>query len=132
MLMHTVVQISGKHFVRVALCLLFLAIGVSAAGQSVFITRTGVKYHDGSCEHLHSSKIPITLSEALNRGYTPCNVCRPDREVSTAAEMPDNSKVETDSTANEKQPSARCSAMTKAGTRCQRAATSNGRCWQHQ
>ncbi|HEY5745781.1 MAG TPA: DUF5763 domain-containing protein [Chryseolinea sp.] len=129
---HTVVQISGKHFVHITLWFLFLAVSTGSSAQSVFITRTGVKYHEGSCEHLHSSKIPITLSEALKRGYTFCNICRPNAQVSPAADIPENAKTKTDSTANEEQVSAPCSAMTKAGTRCKRAATSNGRCWQHQ
>ncbi|SHH77710.1 hypothetical protein SAMN04488109_5328 [Chryseolinea serpens] len=129
---HTVVQISGKHFVRITLWFLFLTAGTSSNAQSVFITRTGEKYHEGSCVHLHSSKIPITLSEALKRGYTPCHVCRPDRQVSPAADIPDHSDTKTDSTATEETTATQCTAMTKAGTRCKRAATSNGRCWQHQ
>ena len=65
---HTVVQISRKHFVHITLCFLFVAVGTVSKAQSVFITRTGEKYHEGSCVHLHSSKIPITLSEAKKRG----------------------------------------------------------------
>jgi hypothetical protein len=133
MLMHnTVSKIPEKHFVFITLCFLFLIVGTSSSAQSVFITRTGVKYHEGSCEHLHSSMIPITLSEALKRGYTACNVCRPDRQVSPVAKMPDDSKTKTDSTANDQRSPTPCTAMTKAGTRCKRAASSNGRCWQHQ
>lgn len=47
--------------------------------QTVYITRTGERYHRGSCRHLHSSKIPVTLRDAKRRGYTPCRVCRPAR-----------------------------------------------------
>ncbi|WP_160143902.1 DUF5763 domain-containing protein [Chryseolinea soli] len=126
---HTVVQkISRQHFVRITLWLLFLAATTGSKAQSVFITRTGEKYHEGSCVHLHSSKIPITLSEARKRGYTACSVCRPDAQVLPAADLP----AKTDSTTNEKQASTQCTATTKAGTRCKRAASSNGRCWQHQ
>lgn len=46
---------------------------------TVYITRTGSKYHVGSCGYLHSSKIPISLTSAKNRGYTPCSRCRPPR-----------------------------------------------------
>ncbi|MDQ3802960.1 MAG: hypothetical protein M3416_03790 [Acidobacteriota bacterium] len=46
---------------------------------TVYITRTGERYHRGSCRHLHSSKIPVSLREAKSRGYTPCKVCRPAR-----------------------------------------------------
>lgn len=45
--------------------------------QTVYITRTGAKYHRGSCRYLHSSKIAIKKSEARAQGYDPCKVCRP-------------------------------------------------------
>jgi len=44
---------------------------------TVYITRTGKKYHTGDCRYLSKSKIPITLKEAIERGYTPCSVCGP-------------------------------------------------------
>lgn len=44
--------------------------------STVYITRTGKKYHRGSCSYLRSSKIPISLTEA-KRGYSPCSVCEP-------------------------------------------------------
>jgi endonuclease YncB( thermonuclease family) len=43
----------------------------------VFITRTGQKYHQTHCQHLLQSKIPVTLSEAVQMGYEPCSVCKP-------------------------------------------------------
>jgi hypothetical protein len=43
----------------------------------VFITKTGIRYHISECRYLHSSKIPIKLSEATEEGYTPCKVCKP-------------------------------------------------------
>ena len=48
-----------------------------ASGSTVYITRTGRKYHQGSCHYLRRSKIPISLSDAKARGYTPCSVCGP-------------------------------------------------------
>lgn len=44
---------------------------------TVYITRTGKKYHRGSCGYLHSSRIAISKSQAIRRGYTPCSRCRP-------------------------------------------------------
>ena len=44
---------------------------------TVYITRTGAKYHEGYCRYLKSSKIPIELYDAKARGYTPCKVCGP-------------------------------------------------------
>ncbi len=44
---------------------------------TVYITRTGEKYHEEYCRYLKSSKIPIELNDAKARGYTPCKVCGP-------------------------------------------------------
>ena len=45
--------------------------------ETFYITRTGERYHRGSCRHLRRSAIPITRAEAEARGYTPCRVCHP-------------------------------------------------------
>lgn len=44
---------------------------------TVYITRTGKKYHRGSCRYLKKSKIKTTLKDACARGFTPCKVCKP-------------------------------------------------------
>lgn len=44
--------------------------------STVYITRTGVKYHRDGCRYLSKSKIPISLTDA-KRGYSPCSVCNP-------------------------------------------------------
>jgi micrococcal nuclease len=44
---------------------------------TVHITNTGEKYHLAGCRYLSKSDIPISLSEAKVRGYTPCSVCSP-------------------------------------------------------
>jgi micrococcal nuclease len=46
------------------------------ADITVYVTRTGAKYHRGSCRYLSKSKIPISLEEAKTR-YSPCSVCSP-------------------------------------------------------
>ena len=43
--------------------------------QTVYITRTGTRYHNESCVHLSASKIPIDLSEAKERNFEPCGSC---------------------------------------------------------
>jgi len=43
----------------------------------VYITETGSKYHREGCRYLKKSKIPISLEDAVKRGYTPCSVCDP-------------------------------------------------------
>lgn len=44
---------------------------------TVYITRTGRKYHRLECGYLRESCIPISLIGAIQQGYTPCKVCRP-------------------------------------------------------
>jgi len=45
--------------------------------QTVYVTRTGKKYHRDGCRYLASSKIPINFKEAKAKGYTVCEVCHP-------------------------------------------------------
>ena len=42
--------------------------------KSVFVTRTGKKFHISGCRHLRKSAIPMPLSDAVLR-YSPCKVC---------------------------------------------------------
>lgn len=49
----------------------------SNSGSTVYITRTGAKFHRGSCRYLRESKIKISRSKAIAQGYEPCKVCRP-------------------------------------------------------
>ena len=42
---------------------------------TVYITRTGARYHKAGCRYLRYSQFAVTRSEALSRGYTPCKVC---------------------------------------------------------
>lgn len=44
---------------------------------TLFITRTGRKYHRQGCRYLRKSAIPISLKDARAAGYTPCSVCGP-------------------------------------------------------
>jgi hypothetical protein len=43
---------------------------------TVYVTRTGKKYHTAECRYL-KSKIKTTVKEAQANGYTPCKVCHP-------------------------------------------------------
>lgn len=43
--------------------------------RTVYITKTGDKYHAGGCRYLKKSKIAIDLSDAKAQGYTACAVC---------------------------------------------------------
>ncbi len=46
--------------------------------EIVYVTRTGSKYHRGTCSYLRKSKIPMDLKLAASN-YSPCSVCRPPR-----------------------------------------------------
>jgi cbb3-type cytochrome oxidase cytochrome c subunit len=48
------------------------------AKVTVYVTRTGTKYHRDGCRYLSKSKIPMSLKEAAER-YGPCSVCKPPR-----------------------------------------------------
>lgn len=41
---------------------------------TVYVTKTGAKYHRLGCSYLKSC-IPISLSKALQQGYSPCSRC---------------------------------------------------------
>jgi hypothetical protein len=45
--------------------------------QTVYVTRTGKRYHRDGCRYLSSSRIAMSLKDAEAQGYTPCKVCRP-------------------------------------------------------
>lgn len=52
---------------------------LGSKGDIVYITRTGIRYHEGNCRYLRKSRIPIIIVEAEKSGYTPCKVCKPLR-----------------------------------------------------
>ena len=45
---------------------------------TVYVTRTGKKYHLGSCSSLRRSKVPISLAEGKQQ-YGACSRCSPPR-----------------------------------------------------
>lgn len=133
-----------------AFVLLLLLTGCSAApseAQIVYVTKTGSKYHADGCRYLSRSKIPVKLTIAKEQGYEPCSVCSPGADEVAEEEQSQTQHQDTVTNpipvmrvkpANKPSPSAstspapRCSVFTKSGTRCKRAANSNGKCWQHQ
>jgi len=65
-------------------CILLFLLYVSAPpliseipqDEIVYITNTGKMYHRETCSYLSSSKIAISLAEAV-KSYSPCSVCNP-------------------------------------------------------
>lgn len=44
---------------------------------TVYVTKSGKKYHRAECQFLAKSKIAINLVQAKKRSFTPCGVCKP-------------------------------------------------------
>jgi endonuclease YncB( thermonuclease family) len=44
--------------------------------ETVYVTKSGTKYHREGCRYLSNSAIPISLQNAVER-YQPCSVCKP-------------------------------------------------------
>lgn len=80
-----------KRSVSFLISLLILINLVSAfaanGSETVYITRTGEKYHSAGCGYLKSS-IETTLEEAVSEGYTPCSKCSPPRLSSSTKSTP--------------------------------------------
>jgi methylphosphotriester-DNA--protein-cysteine methyltransferase len=113
----------------------------SSDAQTVYITKTGKKYHRASCQYLKKSQYAIAIKEAVDREYTPCSVCEPGRPSQQKspvlkqkhAEIKPKDGVEKLTESKSQAQSKQCSGTTKAGTRCKRMTTSTtGRCYQHQ
>ena len=49
----------------------------ASGSTTVYITEYGERYHSYSCQYLRQSCIAISLSRAVERGYTRCSVCNP-------------------------------------------------------
>ncbi len=73
-----------------------------SSGETVYITKTGAKYHRAGCRYLSKSSIPIPLSEAV-KSYSPCSVCKPPTiKTEIEGETKTTSKPSTISSAPEK------------------------------
>jgi hypothetical protein len=118
------------------LTLIFSLLISNVYSQTVHVTKTGKKYHDGNCRYLSKSSYSISLEDAKARGYDPCSVCNPSSSSEKTTLTPAQTKKKEPQTDNpqakQSTKSVQCSSTTKAGNRCSRMTTSsNGRCWQH-
>ena len=89
-----------RRIIVVAAVLLLLAFASAGSALSsdvtVYITRTGSCYHTAECSCLHSSAIPLTLTDAVERGYRPCKLCKPlemDAPVAATISPPETIEV---------------------------------------
>ena len=44
---------------------------------TVYVTKTGSKYHRDGCRYLSKSQIAKSKNDAISQRYTPCSVCNP-------------------------------------------------------
>lgn len=121
------------------LIIIMIGISINLSSQTVYVTKTGSKYHKENCRYLHSSKIETTVSKAKADGLSACKVCKPStssKATTTETTAPKATttevKEETKTTSTKKATSSRCTATTKSGNRCKRTTTDwSGKCWQH-
>jgi hypothetical protein len=100
-----------------------------AADATVYVTKSGEKYHSASCPYLGKSSVAMPLEKARGAGYAPCSRCQapPTHEGAESRERASKAGRGR-STSKSKQ----CAAMTEEGTRCKRkAASGSSYCWQH-
>lgn len=50
---------------------------LDSKAETVYITKTGAKYHRSDCGYLKKSKIAIVKSKAISRGFDGCSRCKP-------------------------------------------------------
>lgn len=99
--------------------------------QTVYVTKSGTKYHTSICSNLSGSKSEISLLEAQRKGYSPCKRCMPTSETKSFYNIAlgsNQSSLHSKSTANKGQ----CQARTKKGKQCKRKAVKGSNyCYQH-
>ncbi|MES2130954.1 MAG: hypothetical protein V4506_01315 [Bacteroidota bacterium] len=119
-----------KKTVLLVLCTWLLSAYVSA--QTVYVSKTGQKYHNENCRTITHNKTAIELSDALGKGLEACKVCKPTQTLGTAKKQTITKGSIIPVSESIHATSAQCTAKTKAGSRCKRStASSNGLCWQH-
>lgn len=118
------------------LVIIFFLLINQAVSQTVYVTKSGKKFHTENCRYYNSNAIAIDISDAESQGYTPCKVCKPTSSditnTSDSQSESNDDKSNSISSQNETNEKVQCSALTKKGTRCKRmTSSSNGKCWQH-
>ena len=63
-------QLDAKTFANIP-------VHVASKSVTVYVTKTGKKYHLGTCSYLRQSKIKIDQDDAISQGYTACSRCKP-------------------------------------------------------
>ena len=61
---------------KLYISIFFLFVGLQISAQTVYVTKTGKKYHRENCRYLKYSKKKIELKKARNFGFQACKVCK--------------------------------------------------------
>ncbi|WP_188466176.1 hypothetical protein [Marivirga lumbricoides] len=130
-----ILQASQWKFIFLCLFIWSCSLSTSEA-QTVYITKTGAKYHTETCRYLSNSKIPIALSKAKEGNYEACKVCKPSTKVTNGLQYKaiDSTKIITTPRPVQNATTRQCSATAKStGNRCKRTTkNASGKCWQHE
>lgn len=118
------------------LLVLSFSFSINVSSQTVYVTKTGEKYHKSTCKYLKYSKKEITLKKAKELGYISCKVCKPpkavDEKSTTKKKISLSSKPKTTAPTLTKTIATQCVGRTKSGSRCKRKTkNADGRCYQH-
>lgn len=121
---------------RLTFYFLFITLSLSffkeTFSQTVYITKTGKKYHSENCIYLKKSSIQIDIKDAIDRGNNACSRCNPPELSDKEATVKETSSTVSKSSSKSEMSSGRCQATTKNGTQCKRNARSGSKyCWQH-
>lgn len=94
----------------------------TVAGDTVYVTQSGKKYHRAGCRLLSANKTALPLPQARLE-HEPCRLCM-DSPIAPEKILPLES--------NGKKVPTQCLGQTKSGSRCKREAESESKyCWQH-
>jgi len=92
--------------------------------QRVYKTRSGAKYHRGTCRMVENVSEAISLEKAVQLGLSPCKICKPNNYKPL--------RFKSSNQAQGENKTVQCNAKTKKGTRCKhRTSIANGYCFQH-
>ena len=120
--------------IKVLLFVATMLYTLSISAQTVYVTKTGEKYHKANCRYLKYSQNEITLEKAIALGFEACKVCKPSQITKTTANSSSNTinTLSASSSSTKRAVATQCTGKTQAGARCKRKTkNANGRCYQH-
>ncbi|WP_298499813.1 hypothetical protein [uncultured Algibacter sp.] len=116
-------------FFKLLFFILSITFATQIVAQTVYTTKTGEKYHKATCHYLKYSKKEYSLDKAKFLGFSPCSVCKPNANNTTATT---STNFLTERTITKTSTATQCTGKTKSGNRCKRKTkNANVRCYQH-